>query len=84
VVNVCSGRPSGLRRVAELIRNEASSPVTLKHDPALERAVDPPYIVGDPQRLRRLTGWEPRIALEQTLRDAVAAVRTCQDAAAAV
>jgi GDP-4-dehydro-6-deoxy-D-mannose reductase len=84
VVNVCSGRPIGLSRVAELIRNEASSPVALEHDPALERAVDPPYIVGNPQRLRRLTGWEPRIALEQTIRDAVAAERTCQDAAAAV
>jgi GDP-4-dehydro-6-deoxy-D-mannose reductase len=84
VVNVCSGRPVTLREVAELIRNEASSPVTIEHDPALERAIDPPYIVGNPLHLRRLTGWEPRIALEDTVRDAVAAVRTCQDAAAAV
>lgn len=83
VFNVCSGRPVTLSQVAELVQNEATSPVTLEYDPALERAVDPPYIVGNPLRLRRLTGWEPRIPLEQTIRDAVVAVRACQDAAPA-
>lgn len=83
VFNVCSGHPVTLSRVAELVCDEASLPVTLEYDPELERAVDPPYIVGNPLRLRRLTGWEPRIPLEQTIRDAVAAVRDRQDAAAA-
>jgi GDP-4-dehydro-6-deoxy-D-mannose reductase len=81
VFNVCSGRPVTLSRVAELVLNEASSPVTLEYDPELERAVDPPYIVGNPLRLRQLTGWEPHIPLEQTIQDAVVAVRACQDAA---
>ena len=84
VVNVCSGRPTGLRRLAELIRSEARSPVTLQQDPALERAVDPPYIVGNPLRLSQLTGWAPRIPLEQTVRDTVAALRVHQDVTAAV
>jgi GDP-4-dehydro-6-deoxy-D-mannose reductase len=84
VVNVCSGRPVTLSRVLELVRNEASSPVAVEHDPSLERAVDPPYVVGSPLRLKRLTGWEPRIALEQSVQDAVAALRTREDAAAAV
>jgi len=28
-----------------------------------------PAQVGDPRRLREATGWEPRLPLEQTLRD---------------
>jgi GDP-4-dehydro-6-deoxy-D-mannose reductase len=83
VFNVCSGHAVTLSRVAELVCDEACSPVTLEYDPGLERPVDPPYIVGNPLRLRRLTGWEPQIPLEQTIRDAVGAVRACQDAAAA-
>jgi GDP-D-mannose dehydratase len=40
-------------------------------DPALQRAVDIPYLVGDPAKLLRTTGWSPAITLEQTLRDMV-------------
>lgn len=83
VVNVCSGHAVTLSRVVELVRNEASSAVNIEHDPALERAVDPPYIVGSPLRLQRLTGWQPQIALEQSVRDTVAAVRTREGTAAA-
>jgi GDP-4-dehydro-6-deoxy-D-mannose reductase len=33
------------------------------------RPADVPAQVGDPRRLREATGWEPRLPLEQTLRD---------------
>jgi GDP-4-dehydro-6-deoxy-D-mannose reductase len=53
------------RRVAALVGIEAE-PVA---DPALVRTHDIPYLVGDPAKLRRATGWSPTITLEQTLRD---------------
>jgi nucleoside-diphosphate-sugar epimerase len=33
------------------------------------RRADVPVQIGDPSRLREATGWEPRIHLEETLRD---------------
>jgi GDP-D-mannose dehydratase len=40
-------------------------------DPALARANDIPYLVGDAGKLRRATGWTPTLTLEETLRDMV-------------
>jgi len=40
-----------------------------------------PYLVGDPTRIRRETGWQPSIALEQTLDDLLADARSAAGAA---
>ena len=68
-VNVCSGTGVRLRNVAETLRSLSGAAVAVEQDPALEREVDPPYVVGDPGRLRELTGWQPQFTLEQSLRD---------------
>jgi len=67
VVNVCSGRAVALREVAAAMLGLAESPLELRQDPALERAVDPSRVVGDPSRLHALTGWRPRFGLRETL-----------------
>jgi GDP-4-dehydro-6-deoxy-D-mannose reductase len=41
-------------------------------DPALQRPVDIPVLVGDNTRLGRATGWSHTIPLEQTLADVLA------------
>jgi GDP-4-dehydro-6-deoxy-D-mannose reductase len=40
-------------------------------DPALVRATDIPYLIGDSSKLRARTGWAPRHSLEETLKDVV-------------
>lgn len=40
-------------------------------DPALKRAADLPWLVGDPGRLLDATGWRPAFTLDQTLKDVV-------------
>jgi len=55
--------------VAQRIIELCSVEVSLELDPALVRSVDPPIVVGDSARLRELTGWEPRIELDRSLRD---------------
>jgi GDP-4-dehydro-6-deoxy-D-mannose reductase len=62
-VNVCSGEPTTLSLLAELVVERATVVIALERDPALERLVDPPVVVGDPGRLRALTGWAPRVEL---------------------
>jgi GDP-4-dehydro-6-deoxy-D-mannose reductase len=75
IVNVCSGRPVAVGCVAELVARHAAVPVTIEHDPQLDRGLDPRQVVGDPARLRALTGWTPRVALEDSVRDLLAACR---------
>jgi len=69
--NIASG--SGVS-MGELLRRLAAVvgvDVIPEADAALLRPVDVPYLVGDASKLRRATGWGPRIALEQTLTDLV-------------
>jgi GDP-4-dehydro-6-deoxy-D-mannose reductase len=69
VVNVCSGGATPLSAVAETLVGLATVPVELARDPSLERENDPPSVVGDPARLRSVTGWEPSFTLERSLQD---------------
>lgn len=75
VVNVCSGVGVPVARVAEALVRHSSVAVALQVDPSLVRAVDPPYVVGDPALLRELTGWSPRVSLERSAEDLLAACR---------
>jgi len=74
-VNVCSGVATTLREVAELFAELAAAEVTIERDPALERALDPPVVVGDPARLRALTGWVPRHELADSVGELLAECR---------
>ncbi len=69
VYNVCSGTPMMMRTLLDGIIALARVPVTVEVDPARFRPHDTPVIVGDPGRLKRETGWEPRVPLTQTLAD---------------
>ena len=82
IVNVCSGEPTALGAIAELLAEQARVPIALVRDPGLERAVDPPRVVGDPSRLRELTGWRPRVALAQSVGEMLAEARERLSAAA--
>ena len=71
VYNVARGEGVVLRdlfhQLARLVEVEARP----EPDPALVRAADVPWLVGDSSRLREATGWRPALTLEQTLKDVV-------------
>jgi GDP-4-dehydro-6-deoxy-D-mannose reductase len=69
IVNVCSGTEVVLTDVVELLVRLAAAPVSFERDRAMDRAIDPPVVVGDPTRLERLTRFRPRITLEDSLDD---------------
>jgi GDP-4-dehydro-6-deoxy-D-mannose reductase len=69
VYNVCRGKAVSVKEIAEELLSMAARPMHLVSDPALQRPVDIPILVGDNGALRRVTGWEPTIPLEQTLAD---------------
>ena len=72
VYNVCSGRSVAVKEIADLLLGMAARPMRLVSDPALQRLVDIPVLVGDHGRLSRATGWAPTIPLDQTLADVLA------------
>jgi GDP-4-dehydro-6-deoxy-D-mannose reductase len=47
-------------------------PVEVYVDPARLRPSDEPLLAGDNSRLRAATGWEPRIGMEQIVRELLA------------
>lgn len=85
-VNVCSGEPTPLSLLVELVVARATVAIELERDPALERRGDPPVVVGDAGRLRALTGWAPAVELADSIGELLdecrAAVRDAAPAAA--
>ena len=69
VYNVCSGRDVAVQELADRLVAMARHPMRLETDPSLARPIDLPVLRGDPTRIAKATGWEPRIPLEQTLTD---------------
>jgi GDP-4-dehydro-6-deoxy-D-mannose reductase len=76
VYNVCRGVAVAVKEIAEELLGMAAKPMHLVSDPALQRPVDIPVLVGDNGALRAATGWEPTIPLETTLADVLADWRT--------
>jgi GDP-4-dehydro-6-deoxy-D-mannose reductase len=67
--NLCSGRALKIEEVIDQMRSSSKLEVEIKIDPALVRQSDPPLVVGSPQRLQEVTGWQPRIPITQTASD---------------
>jgi len=69
VYNVGSGRAYSIQEVLDTLLSFTEVHLTVETDPALLRPTDVPVSLCDPSKLRAVTGWEPTIPLEQTLRD---------------
>ena len=69
VFNVCSGRGRRIRDLLDTLLTHAQGEVEIRVDKERLRPSDVPAQVGDPARLKALTGWEPAIPLEDSLKD---------------
>jgi GDP-4-dehydro-6-deoxy-D-mannose reductase len=68
-INVCSGNGIKFKDILELILKNSGKGITLKDDPERMRPSEVPLLIGNNQKLKDLTGWEPKFSLEQTLKD---------------
>lgn len=73
VVNVGSGRAVRLLDVVDALVRKAGGGVEPVTDPSLVHTGAAPEIRADTTLLRAITGWQPRIDLDQTLADVLAA-----------
>jgi GDP-4-dehydro-6-deoxy-D-mannose reductase len=69
VYNVCSGQAVSLRHCLDLLLGMASKPLTTELDTIRMQSNDVPIQVGSARLIRRTFGWEPQIALQQSLLD---------------
>jgi len=69
VYNISSGRGWTIREVLDLLLSMTRTRIAVRQDPARLRPSDVPILVGDSTRFRQVTGWEPTIPFEHTLRD---------------
>jgi len=69
VYNIASGRGVKISWVLDKLLSFSKVKITVKKDPARMRPSDVPILVGEAKKFRKQTGWEPKIKLEQTLKD---------------
>ena len=67
VYNVASEHPISIREVLDRLIAMAEIDPSIETDPERWRPTD--WLVGDASKLRALTGWKPRIALQAILRE---------------
>ncbi len=67
--NVCSGRGRRIGDVLDTLLALTRARIEVRVDPSRLRPADVPVLVGDNAKLVAATGWQPRIPLDETLRD---------------
>jgi GDP-4-dehydro-6-deoxy-D-mannose reductase len=71
VYNVCSGHGVSVGDVAAEVMRAAGVDAPLVPDPALQRPVDVPILVGDNSKLRTDTGWAPERSRADIISDLI-------------
>lgn len=73
--NVSSNEGRSVQTLLDTLLRLTDVPIRVEFDPAKLRPVDVPRIIGDSQKLRDLTGWQPEVPFEQTLADVLVECR---------
>jgi GDP-4-dehydro-6-deoxy-D-mannose reductase len=76
VYNVCSGTGVSVGELSTRLLGLATTELELVVDPELVRDADVAVLIGDHSRLSSVTGWQPQISLDQTLRDVLEHARS--------
>jgi len=69
VYNVCSGKAAALREILDLLLSFSSQKIEVQVDSSKLRKADIPLLLGENQKIKKETSWEPEIPLKQSLRD---------------
>jgi GDP-4-dehydro-6-deoxy-D-mannose reductase len=73
VYNVARGEGVSVETLAGRVLALAGVDARLRSDPALQRAVEVPVLIGDPRKLRASTDWTPERSLDSIIEDLIRA-----------
>jgi GDP-4-dehydro-6-deoxy-D-mannose reductase len=65
VYNLCAGEATRIGDIVEMVRQQGRVATEVRVDPSRLRPADEPVLMGDNARLRKATGWQPQIGMEQ-------------------
>jgi GDP-4-dehydro-6-deoxy-D-mannose reductase len=82
VYNIGSGTAPRVRELVTRLLKMTRTRITVEVDATRTHAVEAEVYLCDALRFRRLTGWQPQISLERTLRDTLEYWRRCERPAA--
>ena len=74
--NIGSGHPVAISRIVDLLLVASPVPIEVRPDPSRLRLSDAPVTCCDAAKLRAQTGWEPVVAIEQSVADTLDYWRT--------
>lgn len=74
--NLCSGKGTKMQDILNMLLSKAKKEIKIVEDPKRMRPSEVPITVGDNSKFKSLTGWEPKIPLDQTLEDTLNYWRT--------
>jgi GDP-4-dehydro-6-deoxy-D-mannose reductase len=69
--NVCSGQPTQVAAIVDMLLGFSKVKIEHTIDPSKVRPTDMPMLYGSPEKFRSLTDWKTEIALDKTLRDSL-------------
>lgn len=67
--NICSGKGIKVGDMLSMLLGMSGRGIKVEQDPSRMRPSDVPILIGDFEKLRQRTGWEPKIPFEKTLKD---------------
>lgn len=67
--NLCCGKGIKMEDLLDKLLSMAKKEIKIIEDPKRMRPSEVPITVGDNTKFRNLTGWEPKIPIDQTLQD---------------
>lgn len=67
VFNIASGQARSVRSILEFLLSRSRLEIAVRQDPSRLRPSDVPVLIGDARRLRKATGWAPKISLDDSL-----------------
>lgn len=74
--NICSGQGIKMQDILNKLLSMAKKEIKINEDPKRMRPSEVPITVGDNSKFKKLTGWEAKIPLDQTLEDTLNYWRT--------
>jgi GDP-4-dehydro-6-deoxy-D-mannose reductase len=83
VYNLCSGQATRIGDIVSLVQDEGTVPTEVVVDSSRLRPSDEPVLMGDNSKLRKATGWEPKISIEEIVSEIMAFWRERTRAASA-
>ncbi len=69
VYNVCSGKAVKIKDILDKLLDVSKVDIAVREDSERMRPSDTPLVVGDNSKLKKATGWEPKIDINQTIED---------------